>query len=88
MGTIYRIFAQTQIEGAISLVGCDMEFEKGIPFAIHTYFETGGRSAKQRIALDPLKLQKLQGGKKLRTGFGEFDYYYQDLIIFPTPHHN
>jgi hypothetical protein len=88
MGRIYKILTAAQYEGAISLGVCDMEFEGAIPFAIHTYYEREGHCSKQRIELDPLKLQAPRKTSKWKFGGVECDFFYQGLVVFPTPRDN
>lgn len=88
MSKTYRILTAAQTEGEIILAECDMEFDGPTPFAIHTYYEGEGHTSKQRIELDPLKLQKPVAGQTWKTANGEYDYFYQGLIVFPTPRDN
>jgi hypothetical protein len=61
----------------------DLEIENDRAFVVLNSKTEAGHQFKTRIEIDPFRLQKPKGRKRVHSLDGDFDFFYQGLIQIP-----
>lgn len=72
-GKTYKIKAIAEIEGELTGLEADLEFEEGKAFIIKAFWPTAGKDHKERIEIDPSFLSPLS--------LPGFDFVYRKVLV-------